>query len=196
MAVESSENFGNATCPLCDDYSGPPSSVEAHISRMTDPVHQGEVGRAFRDHIQGRAELIEEPGADDQEEEVEEGQETVEVEPPSVESSESPGSDYSEESEESDDQEEVEVEPVDDASVESTESAGSDYSEKGEELALPLPEVETSTLIILGAVLLGASIIIMRTRGGSGSDQADEQADQEQSEDEENSEQADRGLIE
>lgn len=46
---------GTAACPLCDDYEGQPSSVEAHISRMTDPVHQGEVGRSHRDDLERQA---------------------------------------------------------------------------------------------------------------------------------------------
>lgn len=49
-----SRTEGDPTCPLCDDYRGDPSSVEAHISRKTDPIHQGEVGRAYRDHLHDR----------------------------------------------------------------------------------------------------------------------------------------------
>lgn len=41
----------DASCPLCDDYRGAPPSVEAHISRMTDPIHQGEVGQSHRDDL-------------------------------------------------------------------------------------------------------------------------------------------------
>lgn len=37
-----------ATCPLCHNYEGEPSSVEGHISSSTDPIHKGEVGRAHR----------------------------------------------------------------------------------------------------------------------------------------------------
>lgn len=62
-----------ATCPLCDDYSGKPSSVEAHISRMTDPIHKGEVGRAHRDHLQGRVATTDDvESSDDQAEATEE----------------------------------------------------------------------------------------------------------------------------
>lgn len=37
-----------ATCPLCGDYSGEPSSVEAHISAKTDELHKGELGHHHR----------------------------------------------------------------------------------------------------------------------------------------------------
>lgn len=58
---------GGTTCPLCDDYSGQPSSVEAHISRMTDPLHQGEVGRGHRDDLERQvAETGEVESSDDQ----------------------------------------------------------------------------------------------------------------------------------
>lgn len=55
MATKTHSGAGDAQCPLCRDYEGPPSSVEAHISRMTDPIHQGEVGRAHRDDIERQA---------------------------------------------------------------------------------------------------------------------------------------------
>lgn len=45
--------MSEVNCPLrgCD-YSGAPSSVEAHISRLTDSSHQGEVGQAWRDALE------------------------------------------------------------------------------------------------------------------------------------------------
>lgn len=51
----STDEPSTATCPLCDDYEGKPSSVEAHISRSTDPIHKGEVGRAHRDDLERQA---------------------------------------------------------------------------------------------------------------------------------------------
>jgi hypothetical protein len=42
-----------ADCPLCNNYSAKPSSVEAHISRSQDQVHKGEVGVNHRDEIRG-----------------------------------------------------------------------------------------------------------------------------------------------
>jgi len=62
MSTENQTAAGNAACPLCDDYRGQPSSVEAHISRMTDLVHQGEVGRAHRDDIQRQADEAQDDG--------------------------------------------------------------------------------------------------------------------------------------
>ena len=75
MSTESQDAAGNAACPLCDDYEGAPSSVEAHISRMTDVVHQGEVGRAHRADIQrqaGGADGEESADADEEAEDVDE----------------------------------------------------------------------------------------------------------------------------
>lgn len=68
MATTEQGGATEATCPLCDDYRGAPSSVEAHISRMTDPVHKGEVGRAHRDHLQGRVVTIEDVESSDEQE--------------------------------------------------------------------------------------------------------------------------------
>lgn len=48
MAATQHRGDEAATCPLCDDYEGEPPSVEGHISSSTDPIHQGEVGRAYR----------------------------------------------------------------------------------------------------------------------------------------------------
>lgn len=44
--------MSEVNCPLggCG-YEGAPSSVEAHISRMTDSLHKGEVGRAWREAL-------------------------------------------------------------------------------------------------------------------------------------------------
>lgn len=62
---------GECVCPLCEDYRGPPSSVEAHISRKTDETHQGEVGQMHRETLQEDAEgpvrpSIEVDGLDDE----------------------------------------------------------------------------------------------------------------------------------
>ena len=46
------EEDGECDCPLCEDYSGAASSVEAHISRKTDDAHKGEVGRFYRDELE------------------------------------------------------------------------------------------------------------------------------------------------
>lgn len=67
MATTEQGGAGEAMCPLCDDYRGKPSSVEAHISRMTDLIHQGEVGRAHRDELQRSVEdTTEVESSDDQ----------------------------------------------------------------------------------------------------------------------------------
>jgi len=52
MAVTESGTGGEVLCPLCEEYEGAPSSVEAHISRMTDGHHKGEVGRSHRDYFE------------------------------------------------------------------------------------------------------------------------------------------------
>jgi hypothetical protein len=35
---------GDTTCPLCEDFEGPESSVQAHISGSTDEDHAGRIG--------------------------------------------------------------------------------------------------------------------------------------------------------
>lgn len=69
MAEENDAGDGGeseATCPLCGDYTGPPESVESHISAMTDEAHQGEAGvvhrEAIRESVDG--EIAEVGGAD------------------------------------------------------------------------------------------------------------------------------------
>jgi hypothetical protein len=54
MATTEPTDLEQATCPCCEDYSGEPSSVEAHISRLTDDCHKGEVGSAYRQELQER----------------------------------------------------------------------------------------------------------------------------------------------
>lgn len=44
-----------ATCPLCEDYTGTPSQVEAHITGKSDEAHAGELGSNHRDEIEKRA---------------------------------------------------------------------------------------------------------------------------------------------
>lgn len=43
---------GDVTCPACEEYTGPMSSVEAHISRLTDDDHAGTVGREYREELE------------------------------------------------------------------------------------------------------------------------------------------------
>lgn len=43
------------TCPLCDEYEGPPESVEAHISGKKDETHWGERGTDYRDALRRKA---------------------------------------------------------------------------------------------------------------------------------------------
>ena len=47
---------GVATCPLCGDYEGKPSSVEGHISAMTDEAHSKSHGLEYRDEIKDSVE--------------------------------------------------------------------------------------------------------------------------------------------
>lgn len=46
---------GDVTCPACEDYTGAMSSVEAHISRLTDDDHAGTVGREYRGELEQQA---------------------------------------------------------------------------------------------------------------------------------------------
>ena len=39
---------GEYTCPICQDYTGKRSSVEAHITGKSDDSHQGRVGKDYR----------------------------------------------------------------------------------------------------------------------------------------------------
>ena len=38
-------------CPICEDYSGSPQEVEAHISGMKDEAHTGHLGAHYRDQL-------------------------------------------------------------------------------------------------------------------------------------------------
>lgn len=42
--LELAEDEGDTTCPLCEDFEGPASSVQAHISGSTDENHAGRMG--------------------------------------------------------------------------------------------------------------------------------------------------------
>jgi hypothetical protein len=42
------DDDGNYTCPICQDYTGERSSVEAHITGKSDDSHKGKVGKDFR----------------------------------------------------------------------------------------------------------------------------------------------------
>lgn len=99
-----SEEGESATCPLCGDYEGQPSSVEAHISRMTDPVHRGEVGRAHRDQLE--REVAESSGvesSEDQEVESSEEQSSMSSELDSSDDQDIESSEESESSESTED---------------------------------------------------------------------------------------------
>jgi hypothetical protein len=39
---------GEYTCPICQDYTGQRTSVEAHITGKSDDSHQGRVGKDYR----------------------------------------------------------------------------------------------------------------------------------------------------
>lgn len=43
----------SASCPVCGDFAGSQSSVEAHISGSTTGGHQGAVGEDYRGSIDG-----------------------------------------------------------------------------------------------------------------------------------------------
>jgi hypothetical protein len=42
------DDQGRYTCPVCRDYTGPRSSVEAHITGKSDSDHKGQVGKDYR----------------------------------------------------------------------------------------------------------------------------------------------------
>lgn len=42
------DDDGNYTCPICQNYTGERSSVEAHITGKSDDSHKGKVGKDFR----------------------------------------------------------------------------------------------------------------------------------------------------
>jgi hypothetical protein len=42
------DDQGRYTCPACQDYTGPRSSVEAHITGKSDSDHKGRVGKDYR----------------------------------------------------------------------------------------------------------------------------------------------------
>jgi hypothetical protein len=43
--LELDESEGDTTCPLCEEFEGPMSSVQAHISGSTDSDHSGRIGK-------------------------------------------------------------------------------------------------------------------------------------------------------
>jgi hypothetical protein len=83
-------------CPVDNDcdYSGTPSSVEAHISSSTDDTHAGEVGRYYHDELHGESD-IENNSAEitdnEQPDIVDESDQTDQSEPTSKQRSVSPG---------------------------------------------------------------------------------------------------------
>lgn len=42
------DDTGEYTCPVCGDYTGKRSSVEAHITGKSDDDHRGKVGKDYR----------------------------------------------------------------------------------------------------------------------------------------------------
>jgi hypothetical protein len=55
MAVSQTTDGEEVECPVCGEYEGVPRSVEAHISGLCDDAHEGEVGRHYRDELEGAA---------------------------------------------------------------------------------------------------------------------------------------------
>jgi len=150
MATSQSSGVGMVMCPLCDDYSGSPSSVEAHISRLTDPDHQGEVGRAHRDELQSGP-VVDGLGEDQQESTESSSSESVEVEPvrPATEVVEEAG-----------DEEE---------STEEAETAGS--------AGIPIP-VSSTQLFAGVAILMVAVFVWSRFRAGNEQEREDQNQQQ------------------
>jgi hypothetical protein len=178
MATTQTGGIEEATCPLCDDYRGPPSSVEAHISRKTDPVHQGEVGRAHRDDLQRQ--VAEGPSIEEED--------VVELPVPEEEDeSEETGGDAGEEElpdqwqpdEQDDDQDDLaehvrEVRFEDDARDDQEEIVEDDQEEivvdeETESSGIPLP-VPKEVLLIGAIVVFGAYLYTQMDTSGSPSE--------------------------
>ena len=189
MATTQTGGIEEATCPLCDDYRGPPSSVEAHISRKTDPVHQGEVGRAHRDDLQRQVaegpsieeeDVVELPVPEEDDESEETGGDAGEEELP----------DQWQPDEQDDDQDDLaehvrEVRFEDDARddqeeiVEDDQEEIVDVDEETESTSIPLP-VPKEVLLIGAIVVFG--VVLYTQMDTSGSSPNQERA--EESEDE------------
>lgn len=147
-----------ADCPLCDDYTGPPSSVEAHISRMTDPVHQGETGQGHRDDLLRQVEEgEEEPLQDDVEADDSGVDESVDFEEP----------------EEADEAGGVEdgdgVEPEETAAAAAAGGVG----------LLATKEWDRSTLLVIGVVVL---VVVLWWVSRSDGDEGTEEIEEDQQE--------------
>lgn len=178
-------------CPLCDDYRGKPSSVEAHISRMTDPIHQGEVGRAHRDELQrGVEDTSGVESSDDQAVETtaevstesdfrEDGgpqsEDTDTTETDDLESETVPTED---ELERQRDQWSLDEDRDDQEDDVDEDRVVDDVEEVNESMAIPLP-VSKGTLVV-GAVVLLALYWFVFVRSRSSSDEDEETAQQGQ----------------
>lgn len=81
--LELAEEGGDTTCPLCEEFEGPESSVQAHISGSTDEDHAGRVGNEVMSESGDSAtsETIEFPANPDQSDPVEDLELDEEPEP-------------------------------------------------------------------------------------------------------------------
>lgn len=177
MAATQPTNEDQATCPLCDDYSGAPSSVEAHISRMTDLVHQGEVGRAHRDHLQQSVETTDsvETSDDPEESSTEDFPEGGGLPSPATGTEES---DDQSDGDGDDEQDAVDVDHAD-----SQDDLDGDLDEPGiekvESVGIPIPV--SSAVLVTGAVALMLVVVWYQVSRSSSSESESEQQSEQQS---------------
>lgn len=174
---------GECVCPLCEDYTGPPSSVEAHISRKTDETHQGEVGQMHRETLQEDAEgpvrpSIEVDGLDD--ESGDDGDDMAtqeEYEQQYADADEGDEEDVDEEDVDEDGAEQIDEPEVEDVDVSEGAAVGTAAAGGG---ALLLGEAGSKTLLY-GAAGVALVLLLYMVL----SDDGDEEDDEEDAEDDE-----------
>jgi hypothetical protein len=142
-----------AQCPICTEFEGSVSSVEAHISGKSDDLHRGEVGWKHRDA------LLE----DDQEGDADEGSEAVddaEVEAELAEVVDEAEEELPEWGEADEERSEPEVERSDPEPVEVHEDG-----------------INGTALVMASVAVVGA--VILASASGTSNDEAAQTADSE-----------------
>jgi hypothetical protein len=85
---------GEYTCPICQEYTGQRTSVEAHITGKSDDSHQGRVGKDYRSRDEdGNLRLTEVAvlSSDDDRFNSDQAMESVDTEPEEVSTTPEPG---------------------------------------------------------------------------------------------------------
>lgn len=150
-ATMSATPVGGATCPICEEFDGPPSSVEAHISASSGE-HEGSYGREYRE------ELEEQAGEGSEMPTPEEYQEQQERLSGSSESTES--------------EPEVDPDPEPEPEPESGSASAGAVGAAGV-AALPFVEEVDTKLLVLGVVVVVlAAVLLLSDGSGSGGESA------------------------